>query len=47
MIQKQRYPSDLSDEEWGYLEPWLCPSQDGQRGRRRTVDRRAVSNAIG
>jgi putative transposase len=46
MERRKRYPSDLTDAEWEHLEPWLCPSQDGLRGRRRTVDRREVLNAI-
>jgi transposase len=34
----QRYPSDLTDEEWAFVEPHLPP------GRR--VDRREILNAI-
>ena len=34
----QRYPSDLTDEEWSLVEPHLPPA--------RRVDRREVLNAI-
>lgn len=40
----KRYPSDLSDEEWGTLEP-LLPQPSG-RGRKRTTDLREVVNAL-
>src|SRR5829696_10168814 len=46
MDRRKQYPSDLTDAEWDLLAPWLSPSQDGRRGRRRTVDRREVINAI-
>jgi putative transposase len=38
------YPSDLTDEEWGALEPWL-PQTSGH-GRKRTTDLREVVNAL-
>ncbi len=38
------YPSDLSHEEWGILEPLIPPSK--QRGRPQEVDMRAVLNGI-
>ncbi|CAA7626700.1 hypothetical protein MTBSS4_680003 [Magnetospirillum sp. SS-4] len=40
----KRYPSDLTDEEWGTLEP-LLPQPSG-RGRKRTTDLREVVNAL-
>ena len=40
----KRYPSDLTDEEWGALEP-LLPQPSG-RGRKRTTDLREVVNAL-
>ena len=40
----KRYPSDLTDEEWGAIAPLL--PRPGQRGRRRTTDLREVLNAI-
>jgi len=40
----QRYPSDLSDQEWAILEPLIPAAKPG--GRPRTVDMREVLNAI-
>jgi transposase len=40
----QRYPSDLTDQEWAFLSPLMPPAQPG--GRPRTVDTRAVLNAL-
>jgi transposase len=39
-----RYPSDLTDAEWGLVAPLIPPAKHG--GRRRTVDPREVLNAI-
>lgn len=39
-----RYPSDLTDAQWALIEPHLPPPCD--IGRTRTVDRRAIVNAI-
>ncbi len=39
-----RYPSDMTDEEWGYVEPLIPPAKRG--GRRREVDVREVLNGI-
>jgi transposase len=39
-----RYPSDLSDAEWGLIEPLIPPAKCG--GRKRTVDVREVLNGI-
>lgn len=39
-----RYPSDLTDEEWGLIEPLIPPAKHG--GRRRAVDVREVLNGI-
>jgi transposase len=39
-----RYPSDLTDEEWALVEPFIPPAKRG--GRRRTVDIRAVLDGI-
>ena len=41
---KLRYPSDLTDEEWSLVEPFIPPARRG--GRRRTVDVREVVNGI-
>lgn len=39
-----RYPSDLTDEEWGYVAPLIPPAKHG--GRKREVDVREVLNGI-
>src|SRR4051795_2637357 len=39
-----RYPSDLTDEEWALVEPFIPPARRG--GRKRTVDVREVLNGI-
>jgi len=39
-----RYPSDLTDEEWAVAAPFVPPSRPG--GRPRTTDMREVLNAI-
>lgn len=41
---KQRYPSDLTDEEWRLIAPLLPPARSG--GRPRTTNMRAVMDAI-
>jgi putative transposase len=42
--QKKRYPTDLNDGEWAYIEPFLPPL--ARTGRPRQVDFREVINAI-
>jgi transposase len=46
MIQSRRgaYPSDLTNEQWGVIEPLIPSAKPG--GRPRTVDMRKVINAI-
>ena len=39
-----RYPSDLSDVEWGLIAPMIPPAKRG--GRRREVDVREVVNGL-
>jgi putative transposase len=46
MARRKHYPSDLTDAEWELVAPWLEPDQQGKRGRRRTVPRREVVDAI-
>jgi transposase len=41
---KLRYPSDLTDEEWGLVEPEIGPAKRG--GNKRTVDIREVVNGL-
>lgn len=43
-MNRQPYPSDLSDEQWKLLEPMLPPPF--LVGRKRTVDLREIVNAI-
>jgi transposase len=40
----KRYPTDLTDEEWGRVEPLL--PQPARTGRRRSIDLREILNAI-
>jgi len=44
MITRKPYPSDLSDEQWEYVEP-LLPKRD-RRGRKAQHSRREVLNAL-
>jgi transposase len=41
---KLRYPSDLTDEEWSWIERLIPPAKRG--GRRRDVDVREVLNGV-
>ena len=43
-MSERRYPSDLSEEQWRWIEPMLPPERPG--GRPRTADMRRVVNAI-
>jgi transposase len=39
-----RYPSDLTDDEWALVEPFIPPAKTG--GRKREIDMRAVMNGV-
>ena len=39
-----RYPSDLTDDEWGHIEPLIPPAKRG--GGKRRVNMRAVVNGV-
>jgi transposase len=39
-----RYPSDLTDAEWAFIEPHIPPAKRG--GRKRSVNIREVTNGI-
>ena len=39
-----RYPSDLTDDEWAYVEPLIPSARPG--GGKRRVDMRAVMNGV-
>jgi putative transposase len=41
---RKRYPTDLTDEQWGLIKPLLPPAQPG--GRPRCVDLREVVNTL-
>jgi len=41
---KLRYPSDLTNEEWGHLEHLIPPAKRG--GRPREIDEREVVNGL-
>ena len=43
-MDKKTYPSDLTDEQWELIEPWLPPAKPG--GWPRTTDLREVLNGI-
>jgi putative transposase len=43
-MERKRYPSDLSDQEWEILEPLFPPPKPG--GCPRSVNLREVMNAI-
>lgn len=42
--ESERFPSNLTDAEWGYLAPLIPPASPG--GRPRKTDMRAAMNAI-
>ncbi len=39
-----RYPSDLTDDEWAHVEPFIPPAKPG--GGKRRTDMRAVMNGV-
>jgi transposase len=41
---KQRYPSDLTGDEWGFIKPLIPPAKRG--GNKRTVDEREIINGL-
>lgn len=41
---KLRYPSDVTDEEWGLIRPLIPPAKRG--GNKRTVDEREIVNGL-
>ena len=41
---KLRYPSDMTDDEWGLIRPLIPPAKRG--GNKRTVDEREVVNGV-
>jgi len=43
-MMRKAYPSDLTEEQWALLEPFLPPPKPG--GRPRSVDLREVVNAM-
>jgi len=43
-MARQRYPTDLTDDEWRVLEPLIPPAKPG--GRPRSVDLREIVNGI-
>src|SRR5215207_152465 len=47
MERHASYPSDLTDDQWAIVEPWLTPAaRADRRGRPREVDLREVTNAV-
>ncbi len=45
-MNRQAYPSDLSDSEWLIIEPLLPKVKKHGRGRKQQTDRREIVNAI-
>jgi transposase len=46
-MDETRYPSDLTDEQWALIEPFLPRSKSGtRRGGRPPCDRRRIVNGI-
>jgi transposase len=43
-MERIPYPSDLTDEQWRLIEPWIPSPKPG--GRPRSVDLREVVNAV-
>jgi putative transposase len=43
---RKQYPSDLTDEQWGILEPLLPPARTQHGGTPRRVDLRAVLDTL-
>jgi putative transposase len=46
MSKEQNYPSDLTDEQWELLRPYVDRRRRHRAGRKPTVDRRDLVNAI-
>jgi putative transposase len=44
VMAEKTYPSDMSDAQWGLIEPLIPPGKEG--GRPRDVDMRGIINAI-
>src|SRR5215211_6865281 len=45
-MRSNRYPSDLTDEQWAVIRPLLPRRRSGGPGRPREVDRRDLLDAI-
>src|SRR5262249_61343831 len=46
MTTTKQYPSDLTDEQWQLVRPYVCPRRLTQVGHPVEVDRRGLVNAI-
>jgi transposase len=44
--QARGYPSDLTDEQWQVIAPYLPPPAPGRRGRPRSWPLRRITEAI-
>lgn len=44
-MERKSYPTDVTDEQWALLEPWV-PKPNQRGGRPSTVSRREIVNAI-
>ena len=46
-LQRKKYPSDLTDEQWAIVGPMIPPAKQNPRGGRpRNVDMREVLNTL-
>lgn len=45
-MDRDRYDTDLTDEQWAVIEPLLPQPPDRPDGRKRTVEQREILNAI-
>jgi putative transposase len=46
MSKTQTYPSDLTDDQWNVIRPYVCPRRPTPVGHPVTVDRRNLVDAI-
>jgi putative transposase len=46
MTRIKQYPSDLTDEQWQLIRPYVCPPRKTKVGHPPEIDRRALVNAI-
>ena len=45
-MNREKYPSDLTDDQWGELSPLICTAINGRTGRPPKYERREIVNAL-